>query len=983
MSFSNDFFNKLREAANKASDTFNPLDKDYQGKLGTQVKSAVEPVTNLVKSQLGANNPTIRKVNKATTPAIKFATSESYRNEVSSKLANVHSDNPIANFAIDTLLGTQERRKESVDASKISKEHGFSNSFLTTLTDAQKKDLTEEEKNLLDADRKHSEEESVMSVMGVTGNLGGVSKKAASSIIENIAKTDSVKGIIKLSKKIGIDDPETLVKLMEADTVDKVTSIVKSAKPTIQSAVDSASKGLASVSKPVGKVDVPTNPYGDELRNLIETKKLYDAGEMGAKEANGFMTRWNNAVKSGAIDAEVVSKNAPKLSEPQKEITSVVDDAFKGVKEKFPEIAKLVDENNVPKKTASNTTLNLRNAGNVLTDHFGGFGGELSTRLERGVNINDRLQETTRPILDEIGKITEKIAKTSIGKKTLNEKVINALEARDNPGFRIEDFLDNKVEIKTFELAKEFFDSYKKILQEKGIPVKSGYFTHIGDVDNLIQGVSRDSKLPKDVASGFVKERLKDGSENISKDLLEVMNRYDSSMRKYLSYDDALKYYDTNIDKIPEVYLNREDSRVGQDYLHQLMKDVINPDASTGVYRATTKALKTTYSSQLWNSPKATAQNYMQRFFADAYVGEGKKMASKIAPETKDYIIQELRKNETSILDELEGQGAKNSFTRFLKKIDAFQAVERGNWDSSGLKGFLEEISQSPAYRDLRVKGMPVNDAIIEAFSNDPELLARAFRRGDVLMNTTQIGANKALQPGWFRDKSPVLGIPKPLIKQYKRFSIAMVENFKQMFSPHGVRETMILKRNVPEQVEIVDKIRMGEETLRSIDDIMKGVKNKEIKGVTVNEISQFRKGIESEIKTLQETTKNYEKYTGGKAVRSLAKIWAASSTIQMINDMVVSSVNPDAPEPSVERAVSYGAPMQGGIEAAVGSGIWGANNPIQPGFNKEILGLTSRKDIAKVAPNFIPGVGVVNRMIPGRPVSKLFEALMGVKTKD
>lgn len=921
MSFSNDFFNRLKQAASKASDTFNPLDRDYQRKAVEKNQRFGKNIETGVKT-LGRDVIEAGQYAKAAGEVIRKSPAGIYNS--SKALGQV-------------IAGDQEGAKESMEKAD------FSQAFKDNLL----------EKNIYKPARS-----------------GG--KKLAEGDIEGGVK--DVGTSLGNVGQLGMDVAGTVLPIGAGG-----------AAPTVGKAALAGAKVGAGFGAAQGALDTLKNQdYGNVVGNVVGggAGGAVLGGGLGAggKLLSNVISKNGGTLPVG-MSIKDVSKDVPELSATQKEITSVIDDAFKGVREKFPQIAKLADENKIAKKATSNATIGLREAGNVLTDHFGGFGGELSTRLEHGVNVNERLQQTTQPILNEIKKITSKASKTSIGKRMLNEKVISALEARDNPGFNVEDFIDNKTEVKTFELAKEFFDSYKVLLQERGIPVKSGYFTHIGDVEDMVQGVARESRLPSDITSGFVKERLKEGSEDISMDLLGVMSKYDSSMRKYLSYDDALKYYDANIDKIPEQYLNRQDSKVGQDYLHKLMKDVINPEATTGAYRKTAKALQTTYSSQLWNNPKSTAQNYMQRFFADAYVGEGKKLASQVKTETKDFIISELRKNETSILDELEGQGAKNSFTKFLKKIDAFQAAERGNWDSSGLKGFLEEISQSPVYRDLRVKGMPVNDAIIESFSNDPKLLAQAFRRGDVLMNTTQIGANKALQPEWFRDKKPILGIPKPFIKQYKRFSIAMVENFKRSFNPQNVRETMILKRNVPEQVEIVDKIRMGEETLRSVDDIIKGVKNKEIPGISKKEATQFRKGIEAEVKTLQEATKNYEKYTGLKAGSALAKIWAASSAIQMINDMVVSAINPDAPEPSVGRAVTYGAPMQGGVEAAANP--TGPNNPIQPGFTQEFLGLTSRKTIAKIAPNFIPGVGVVNRMIPGRPVSKLFENLMGVAPKN
>jgi len=682
-------------------------------------------------------------------------------------------------------------------------------------------------------------------------------------------------------------------------------------------------------------------------------------------------------IPSNAIarDADIIEKPyGPTLDEEASGI--VPKDISKGIDEGLSRVEKMLGESGIDdtiKKTL--WFKNMRDSWEVLSEFFGGFGGRLAEIGAHGQQLNERLINQNMPLIQAGEKLMKKLSKKR-GVGNINKRIVQALQDRENA----DSYLRSEEEKKVYKYVKQVYDNWKQERIDRGLPVIDDYFTHMEEMERRLdlRGWGDDFATPTNPSNKARKPNAKmDYSENV----FNVLRRYDNLSRKDLAFGDLVDFYKENHGKIKQEYLNRSDASEGQSFLNTWMRDLLEPEPRTKGNRITNRLMSTTYRSQLWNNPKTSAQNFFQQYLARAYLSrDAVKAAKKIKGTTKKHLIAELRENETAILDELRGEGSaakRGAIRDFLKKADTFAWSERNNWDKVGLRAIMEEAIQSDIYKNARIAGESVDDAVLAALS-DKKIGAQALDRAVSLMNLVNIGANKAFKPGYWRGAK---GGFLPWFLQYKRFVLGMTENFFRTFRPQNTRQMMILRRGVPEQVEIVDNIKKAEAVLHHSKILKKAMARDNAPSSYKKALDETVVEMNKNLKELRNLTKNYEKFTAMKNVKAISKVWAASAAVQYAYDSVFGALTEkETDDASVGKAILYGAPMQ--VSPDVSRLAAPANLPLNLNLFFGNEDKKARREVARVAPNFIPGVGVANKMIPGRPVSGLFETLMGAKTK-
>lgn len=224
-------FGKLKQNISLASDNFNPFDRQFQQRVIPQVQRevqqhVVQPTLRFAK--VNVQQPIKRVINREITqpiikpavdyfkseaPLVKLATNKNYRNEVSNKIANINPKNPVARFATDALLGTQQERRDYLSRTNTLKQGGVK---LGPIVDPTK--IPENLKQTAKDYNKVSAQNAIYAVMDMSGGLGKPVQKVATPVVQKglkVAKGKVDEVISTLSQPKVVATPRTTESIIQ------------------------------------------------------------------------------------------------------------------------------------------------------------------------------------------------------------------------------------------------------------------------------------------------------------------------------------------------------------------------------------------------------------------------------------------------------------------------------------------------------------------------------------------------------------------------------------------------------------------------------------------------------------------------------------------------------------------------------------------------------------------------------------------------
>lgn len=616
----------------------------------------------------------------------------------------------------------------------------------------------------------------------------------------------------------------------------------------------------------------------------------------------------------------------------------------------------------------------------VLGRHFGKQGTDLGYKLAEGAKQVSDIQEVVRPSIDKTQKLLNQLAKSKAGKADIQDRVYSALSDRANA----DSYLKNPKEKELYDETVKVFDYFKDERVKRGKAVIGEDYSPRAAVRSALDAPERlldNARIAfgRDVQSKFSKKRVaKIPDAEINRNIIDLLPSYASSQSKEFGYEGALEYAQKELPNINPAYItDAKSTRQGQEYLRNLFSQVLDPPTMSKSEKFQNKLIANTYKNQLGLSPKFAFQNMSQRFATKAAVskqanklaggGTGRFSADqRIDAADLDLLRKESFSNSNPITSEAT-QTSENSTAKsdsFFSRIDPGQRVERKNVAGAFDRGAAQAILESGPYKDAIKNGFSPKDASKFALK-DNTVRDLAVRRGNIVVNDTQFGANFVTKPEFFRKSGTFFGLSDKWYKQYQRFPQGMIQNISTTLRANDARALDILKRGNPAETNLVDYRKSAQALHAGVEDIVKGIKNGEISDVSLEVAQGYQKSLSKAIDELNKEMKKVSQVRTGKTIKNLGKMWAAASAVQFLFDGGL-SMNETDQNKELRKSVQFGAPVS--IPTRDQNPLAGAIVPSSP-----FRGTSFRPE--KVT-NFIPGVGLaVNR---GREISKFAKALTG-----
>lgn len=678
-------------------------------------------------------------------------------------------------------------------------------------------------------------------------------------------------------------------------------------------------------------------------------------------------------VKSQGLKSEFVY--APKsavfpAAEDSKNITTKLVDQAKtfGATPSASLESTLKDTNLATRPAKSFEWLNkIKDTQGVAANYLGKVGSDTVYHLSQGAKVVADIQEKTAPLIQESQKLLKSISKDNkVSSSEVQSRIYQALKDRNNAA----SYLKTPQEKKLYDIAQQVFDSFKSERESRGLGTLENYSprTAVQDAldapDRLLQGVRGGTSF--NAESAFSKERKLAEGVNIDKNIIDVLPKYVSSQAREFGYKPALDYFKENIGNVNPTYLSdKHSAQVGTEYMQRLFQQVLNPEKASGLEKFINKRLQTTYKSALAFSPRFALQNLTQRFITDTLVSskaigtDAKTIAKAFTNDHRAELTKGLTSGKNTITSEL-GELDTGKAARDFSKFDPGQKVETGNVNDAFFRGAGQQILESPSYKKAVNQGLNKQEAISTAL-RDSQTKELAIRRGNVVVNQTQFGANIVNKPEFFREGGFVGLIPKKFLQQYQRFSAGMAENILSSFAPQQARELDILRRGNPTETSLVDYSRSTEALQNATKEVISGIKKGVITDVDLADAKSYMAQLSLAKKQLDAGIKNASQFRAGKNLKQAAKMWAAASAVQFL----FNGGNPG-------KAVNSGAPIN--IPATGREPIPTATHDL-PGAAIPALPQNNNQVLGKVL-NFVPGVGTAyNR---ARDANQFFKTLKG-----
>lgn len=609
----------------------------------------------------------------------------------------------------------------------------------------------------------------------------------------------------------------------------------------------------------------------------------------------------------------------------------------------------------------------------VLGRRLGDVGTNIGYKFAEGAKVRADIQETLLPTAKRALDSLERITKSEAGKTDVQTRIYQALEDRVNA----ENILKGETEKKMFQDVVSVLDWVKDERIRRGKSVVGENYSPRAAVRDALEAPDRmfesaRSAFGRDASSSFSKQRSQEIPDaDINRRIIELLPQYISSQAKEFAYEGAIDYMKKELPNINPAFLTDTKSvRRGTEYLQTMVKQVLDPRMATKWEQTQNKLIANTYRNQLGFSLKYAVTNLTQRFSTAANTTkEARKLAGEIDKADIDSLRKGLISGDTSVSSEA-FQSADNTLGSSEGKVDAFfrrfdpgAKTEKYNIHNAFDVGVAQAIKDSEPYKQAIKFGMSAKDAAKEALK-DESVRDAAVRRGNVVMNDTQFGANFILKPEFFRNSGTFFGLSDKWYKQYQRFPFGMIQQATTILKANDARALDILRRGNPAETNLVDYRKSAEALSSGVDDIINGIKAGEIKDVPLEVAQGYKKSLQKATTELNKEMKKVSLVRGGKTAKSFASMWAAASAIQFLFDGGLFRSDEEQSQ-AAAKAARYGAPLSVPTRdqnPLVGSFI--PSSPLRPNGNF---------DTGKLL-NFVPGVGLAYSR--GKEVKRFTDAL-------
>lgn len=630
-----------------------------------------------------------------------------------------------------------------------------------------------------------------------------------------------------------------------------------------------------------------------------------------------------------------------------------------GKYENAPEEVKDFVTNNFEKKDEWNPGSSTMDQHNKLPKELGPMGAELQKHYYNGQATYSNIQKNTRPMLNLIESTLDEIPAAQ--REASAKRVVDVLDGKAG-----HETLATPEERDIFNAADSHRNYFKGLMEAKDLKVlDKDYFPHMQE-HNANPGqylTDRGFKnIPKDVTSGHIIERT-DNSGNYSKDLVNTLKRYTSSMGRYLSYDDMIKFY--NDDFLPKSNgLVKGDPRAG--WKLNMAKNYVGraftPDIPSGKFdRFIDWGLGNFYDKTFNYNVPLWIKHRMQAGYARSRIStEGASVSDSIHqlalsdPSLKNYLVGQPE-IVNPMVGSAEGRYARTSI------IPA--------WAHSRAYGAGEEIAQSKIYNDARASGMSRTEATMKALQ-DQVLRKQAFNRGEALGQETQYTYNKSGSPDILNHNIKIL---KPFL-MFSRRRLALPEMLYNTI--RGDSKAMnILKRGVSQEATIADKYLFGKQVVKQFPDIIKKAP------------AEMQPQLKEAFSAMKDDLVNYKDFIN-KVERGPVRLKTASTFVRNVIGGGMINLMASTVAGTIKNLLGQHTGEQNYSEAFMRELPFmetqsSLTSPLLPDFSHGFGKPMARSAVRLGMKLFGGPLGVIDAAIPGSPVSGELNTLLGLDPEE
>ena len=711
--------------------------------------------------------------------------------------------------------------------------------------------------------------------------------------------------------------------------------------------------------------------------------RLETAQELGAHQAIAKFVDQQIAIRGELAQAKLEALVRGLGQAAQKEFQFLADEVVRlPFREKMP----------------ANLLSKAMDRGSRLTRDNGPAGGRLYRHAVDGWVAESSIKSHGFELLDNSVKVLRNF--TELQKVAIGKRIVRALENRKNAP----SIMKGPEEFAAYESFRNFYDFYKKLLEDAGYKVREDYFTHIREMSftmeeamGQISSLERNrfstlqKMVPKDVTSPFVKQRT-EFLESFREDPWKVAYNYQNSVAQMLAYNKFVEYYFGKfLDDIPPVLRRGRAFSQSRQHFTNYALQMLKPDyaVSTGDFLSSvynkTFSMGTVYGNFLNFNYKAAFVNSTQANFAFFQISKpAKTMAlqlfharEKLSPNIANLLTEASQERSFVIREFAEGRKPHGKFDNTLEKIEPFRMKERYNWNKSHLAGMSEYAIRRG------VKTIPE----LEKFLADPRRFKEAKIQAMDLAERTQLLLSRAARPEMIGQMQQTPGIK--WLAMFKRFQFGHIENVARSLFPKGSkgqRAINIERRAFSDELAPVEALRDLEFLRERFDNLVRLMKKKDpglkeagLDKVPIEVVREIRDALRVEEVELNSMIRQLESTAGTPRqalnwVNVTAKVMGISFVWNTLYNFAV-----DTAYGASRRDTNVWAAVKNAFLNAVPFGfeLTDPNRAyIPPLVSQFEFGF--KRGVARLIPLLVPGGGPVNRFT-GRGFTKLLEGLLGV----
>lgn len=589
----------------------------------------------------------------------------------------------------------------------------------------------------------------------------------------------------------------------------------------------------------------------------------------------------------------------------------------------------------------------LADPGNLLASRPNG--GMIFQMADDSVFARDYLRTSAKinfePFYEKLAKMSKKNPEEY---KALSERVTAALENRENAA----SILKNDFETDVYNGFKGSYDFWMQNMEKMGLKVRKDYVPHLTEMIKDPKSILGQD-MPQELSEGFFGARKGQLKDFVRDDLIRVYNTYENFASRKIAYDPVIKLWkEKGSDPIIGKFLNGV---------------VANRRIEGGVIDWITGQK---YLNLVARNPFSAASNLAQQGLAEGHVsGEAFRLSKQLRkindPEIVEYLNRSFSKFAESVIPKeiLEGQ-SKGFAKNILDKMNFFEMAEGRNWMASRAMGVSEELVQSSKYQQLIKSGKNLQDAAFQTLKESPDLWKRAMTRGSDLASKTQFSMAQGFKPALFElvAENPLLRIPL----QFARFQASNLEatiNLLRSSLPGKLgsagKELSIMRRGFQDEASVVQRLQAMRDLAKGAKSLLKEVPEAE-RGILKNmvkELGQDMGFLRQEVarvepRSMLNTAEGLGKMIVGGSAPKLARTWLKWGLAGYIFNK---EYTPEKKAGDIATVIGGQIP---GLETVRGMDL----NPryIDPRYN-----------MVSNTVSVIPGIGYVDALIPGRPITR------------